>query len=58
MERAIELARGAAGRVSPNPPVGAEEIASVVAFLCSEQAGCITGEAISASGGSTKAVFY
>ena len=38
--------------------VGAEEIASVVAFLCSEQAGCITGEAISASGGSTKAVFY
>ncbi|MCH8974448.1 MAG: riboflavin biosynthesis protein RibD, partial [Chloroflexi bacterium] len=23
MARAIELARGAAGRVSPNPPVGA-----------------------------------
>ncbi len=38
--------------------VDAEDIANVVAFLCSEQAGCITGEAIGAHGGSTKAVYY
>ncbi len=38
--------------------VTAEEIASVVVFLCSEQAGCITGEAISASGGASRAVDY
>ena len=38
--------------------VTTEEIASVVAFLCSEQAQCITGEAIAATGGSTRAVSY
>ena len=38
--------------------VTAEDIANVVAFLCSEQAGCVTGEAVAASGGSMKAVFY
>ena len=38
--------------------VSAEDIANVVAFMCSEQAGCITGEAIGAHGGSTRAVYY
>ena len=38
--------------------VTAEEIASVVVFLCSEQAGCITGEAVAPCGGNSRAVFY
>ena len=38
--------------------VTAEEIGSVVAFLCSEQGGCITGEAIGATGGSSRSVSY
>ncbi|MQF85935.1 MAG: SDR family oxidoreductase [SAR202 cluster bacterium] len=38
--------------------VTSEEIASVVVFLCSEQAGCITGEAIAPSGGNSRSVFY
>ena len=38
--------------------VNAEDIAYVVAFLCSEQAAAVTGESISASGGGSKAVFY
>lgn len=38
--------------------VDASEIGPVVAFLCSEQGGCITGEALSASGGSSRAVIY
>ena len=38
--------------------VTSEEIASVVAFLCSQQAGCITGEAVAPSGGNSRSVFY
>ncbi len=38
--------------------VTVEEIASVVVFLCSEQAGCITGEAVAPAGGNSRAVFY
>jgi len=38
--------------------VTAEDIANVVAFLCSVQAACVTGEAVGASGGVSKAVFY
>lgn len=38
--------------------VTAEEIAAVVVFLCSEQAGCITGEAVAPAGGNSRAVFY
>lgn len=38
--------------------VTAEEVAAVVVFLCSQQAGCITGEAVAPSGGSSRAVFY
>ena len=59
--RGITLAEAEAAMAQQNAIrriVGAEEIAAVVAFLCSEQGGCITGEALSASGGSTKAVFY
>ena len=36
----------------------AEDIANLVAFLCSKQAAAITGESISASGGGSKAVSY
>ena len=38
--------------------VTAEEVASVVAFLCSQQAGCITGEAVAPAGGNSRSVFY
>ena len=38
--------------------VTVEEIAAVVVFLCSEQAGCITGEAVAPAGGNSRAVFY
>ena len=38
--------------------VTAEEIAAVVVFLCSQQAGCITGEAVAPCGGNSRAVFY
>ena len=38
--------------------VTVEEIASIVVFLCSEQAGCITGEAVAPAGGNSRAVFY
>ena len=38
--------------------VTAEEIASVVVFLCSQQAGCITGEAVAPAGGNSRSVFY
>ncbi len=38
--------------------VTADEIASVVAFLCSQQAGCITGEAVAPAGGNSRSVFY
>ena len=38
--------------------VNAEDIAYVVAFLCSVQAAAVTGESISASGGGSKAVSY
>jgi NAD(P)-dependent dehydrogenase (short-subunit alcohol dehydrogenase family) len=38
--------------------VTAEDIANVVAFICSEQAATITGESISVAGGGSKAVFY
>ena len=38
--------------------VTAEEIAAVVVFLCSEQAGCITGEAVAPAGGNSRSVFY
>ncbi len=38
--------------------VDADEIAAVVVFLCSQQAGCITGEAVAPSGGNSRAVFY
>ena len=59
--RGVTLAEAEAAMAQQNAIrriVGAEEIAAVVAFLCSEQGGCITGEALSASGGSTKAVSY
>jgi NAD(P)-dependent dehydrogenase (short-subunit alcohol dehydrogenase family) len=36
----------------------AEDIANLVAFLCSTQAAAVTGESISASGGGSKAVSY
>jgi NAD(P)-dependent dehydrogenase (short-subunit alcohol dehydrogenase family) len=38
--------------------VTGDEIAAIVAFLCSQQAGCITGEAIAPSGGNSRSVFY
>ena len=38
--------------------VTVDEIAAVVVFLCSEQAGCITGEAVAPAGGNSRAVFY
>ena len=38
--------------------VTVEEVAAIVVFLCSQQAGCITGEAVAPSGGSSRAVFY
>jgi NAD(P)-dependent dehydrogenase (short-subunit alcohol dehydrogenase family) len=38
--------------------VTVEEIGPVVAFLCSPLSGCITGESLSVSGGSSKAVVY
>lgn len=38
--------------------VTAEEIGTVVAFLCSQQAGCITGETIAAAGGASRGVVY
>ena len=38
--------------------VTSEEIAAVIVFLCSEQAGCITGEAVAPSGGNSRSVFY
>ncbi len=38
--------------------VTVEEIAAVTVFLCSEQAGCITGEAVAPCGGNSRAVFY
>ena len=38
--------------------VTAEEVAAVVAFLCSQQAGCITGEAVAPAGGNSRSVFY
>lgn len=38
--------------------VTSEEIASVVVFLCSDQAGCITGEAVAPAGGNSRSVFY
>jgi NAD(P)-dependent dehydrogenase (short-subunit alcohol dehydrogenase family) len=38
--------------------VTVEEIGATVAFLCSEQAACITGESLSVSGGSFKGVSY
>ena len=38
--------------------VDAEEIAAVTAFLCSQQAGCITGEAVAPCGGNSRSVFY
>ncbi len=68
-ESLIERAR-AAGRdlsdlesgIAKNNAIGrivdAQEIGPIVAFLCSDQAACITGEAIGASGGSSRAVFY
>ena len=49
-----EMAAGIAIRRLVTP----DEIGTAVAFLCSEQAGCITGEAISVSGGSAKGVSY
>ena len=38
--------------------VTVDEIAAVVVFLCSQQAGCITGEAVAPAGGNSRAVFY
>ncbi len=38
--------------------VTSEEIASIVTFLCSQQAGCITGEAVAPAGGNSRSVFY
>ena len=38
--------------------VDADEIAAVTVFLCSQQAGCITGEALAPSGGNSRSVFY
>ncbi len=38
--------------------ITAEEIAAVTIFLCSQQAGCITGEAVAPAGGNSRAVFY
>ena len=38
--------------------VTSEEIASTVLFLCSQQAGCMTGEAVAPSGGNSRSVFY
>jgi NAD(P)-dependent dehydrogenase (short-subunit alcohol dehydrogenase family) len=49
-----EMAKGLAIRRL----VTADDIAFVVAFLCSTQAACVTGESVSAAGGGTKAVFY
>ena len=52
----------AEGRIAKNNAirrlVTAEEVASVVAFLCSRQAGCITGEAVAPAGGNSRSVFY
>ena len=38
--------------------VTAEEVAVVVVFLCSQQAACITGEAVAPCGGNSRSVFY
>ena len=38
--------------------ITAEEIAAVTVFLCSQQAGCITGEAVAPAGGNSRSVFY
>jgi NAD(P)-dependent dehydrogenase (short-subunit alcohol dehydrogenase family) len=59
--RGISMEEAEAGIAAGNAIkrlVDETEVANVVAFLCSEQAGCITGEAVAAAGGNSRSVFY
>ena len=53
-----EFESRAAQRVAIRRIIKPEELAYVVAFLCSPKAECVTGESIAAGGGALGAVFY